>query len=135
MTDDTIRRLLETLRDRRGNSVEFRAEIDGYLEDFGEDALDQHDVSYIRRLAERLGVEAGGAVAARTEAVAEAEAVADSEAVAEAEPGGDRFDQAKAAFARLFDPANLDPDAPDTALRTEIFEQFWAELERIEDEG
>lgn len=129
MTDDTIRRLLETLRDRRGNSAEFRAEIDGYLEDFGEDALDQDDVSYIRRLAERLGVEAAGAVAAQ------AEAVADSEAVAEAEPGEDRFDQAKAAFARLFDPANLDPDAPDTALRTEIFEEFRAELERIEDEG
>ena len=123
MTDDTIRRLLETLRDRRGNSAEFRAEIDGYLEDLGEDALDQHDVSYIRRLADRLGVEAGGAD------------VAPTEAVAEAEPGEDRFDQAKAAFARLFDPGNLDPDAPDTALRTEIFEQFWAELERIEDEG
>ncbi|MCH7930156.1 MAG: hypothetical protein IIA01_06605 [Proteobacteria bacterium] len=131
MTDDTIRRLLETLRDRRGNSAEFRAEIDGYLEDLGEDALDQHDVSYIRRLAERLGVEAAGAEAGADSAPAEAVA----EAVAEAEPGGDRFDQAKAAFARLFDPANLDPDAPDTALRTEIFEQFWAELERIEDEG
>ncbi len=134
MTDDTIRRLLETLRDRRGNSAEFRAEIDGYLEDLGEDALDQHDVSYIRRLADRLGVEAAGVEAGRAD-VAQTEAVAESEAVAEAEPGGDRFDQAKAAFARLFDPANLDPDAPDTALRTEIFEEFWAELERIEDDG
>ncbi len=127
MTDDTIRRLLETLRDRRGNSAEFRAEIDGYLEDLDEDALDQHDVGYIRRLADRLGVEAaveaGGAD------------VAPAEAVSESEPAGDRFDQAKAAFARLFDPGNLDPDAPDTALRTEIFEEFWAELERIEDEG
>ncbi len=127
MTDDTIRRLLETLRDRRGNSAEFRAEIDGYLEDFGEDALDQDDVSYIRRLAERLCVEA-----ARAEAGADS---APAEAVADAEPGEDRFDQAKAAFARLFDPANLDPVAPDTALRTEIFEEFRAELERIEDEG
>ncbi|MCH7931108.1 MAG: hypothetical protein IH906_02710 [Proteobacteria bacterium] len=131
MTDATIRRLLETLRDRRGNSAEFRAEIDGYLEDLGEDALDQHDVSYIRRLADRLGVEAAGAEAGADSAPAEAVA----EAVAEAEPGEDRFDQAKAAFARLFDPANLDPDAPDTALRTEIFEEFWAELERIEDDG
>ena len=131
MTDATIRRLLETLRDRRGNSAEFRAEIDGYLEDLGEDALDQHDVSYIRRLADRLGVEAAGAEAGADSAPAEAVA----EAVAEAEPGEDRFDQAKAAFARLFDPANLDPDAPDTALRTEIFEEFWAELERIESEG
>ncbi len=131
MTDDTIRRLLETLRDRRGNAVEFRAEIDGYLEDLGEDALDQHDVSYIRRLADRLGVEAAGAEAGADSAPAEAVA----ETVAEAEPGGDRFDQAKAAFARLFDPGNLDPDAPDTALRTEIFEEFWAELERIEDDG
>ena len=131
MTDATIRRLLETLRDRRGNSAEFRAEIDGYLEDLGEDALDQHDVGYIRRLADRLGVEAAGAEAGADSAPAEAVA----EAVAEAEPGEDRFDQAKAAFARLFDPANLDPDAPDTALRTEIFEEFQAELERIEDEG
>ena len=121
MTDATIRRLLETLRDRRGNSAEFRAEIDGYLEDLGEDALDQHDVSYIRRLAKRLGVEGGDADVAQ--------------AVAEAEPGEDRFDHAKAAFARLFDPGNLDPDAPDTALRTEIFEEFWAELERIERDG
>ncbi len=33
------------------------------------------------------------------------------------------------------DPDQLDPDAPDAALRREIFEEFSAELERIEDEG
>ena len=46
-----------------------------------------------------------------------------------------RFARAKAAFHERFNPENLDPEAADTALRREIYEQYWAELERIEDEG
>ena len=45
-----------------------------------------------------------------------------------------KFERAKAAFADMFNPDNLDPDAPDTALRREIFDQFSAELERIEED-
>ncbi len=126
MTDDETRHVLESLLARRGNSAEFRAEIEGYLADLGEGALDQHDVGYIRRLAERLGVEAAAEAGAD---------VAQTEAVAEAEPGGDRFAEAKAAFARLFHPDNLDPGAPDAEIRKAIFEEFWAELERIEEDG
>ena len=44
----------------------------------------------------------------------------------------DRFLRAKREFARLFHPDRLQRGAPDRALRTGIFREFWAVLKRIE---
>ncbi len=44
----------------------------------------------------------------------------------------DRFRHAKQAFARLYHPDNQTASAAERALRTEIFKEFWTELERIE---
>ena len=44
----------------------------------------------------------------------------------------DRFLRAKREFARLFHPDRLPRGAPDRALRTGIFREFWAVLKRIE---
>ncbi|MFM2148387.1 MAG: hypothetical protein RLZZ187_693 [Pseudomonadota bacterium] len=44
----------------------------------------------------------------------------------------DRFLRAKREFARRFHPDRLPRSAPDRALRTGIFREFWAVLKRIE---
>lgn len=46
--------------------------------------------------------------------------------------GDDLFKEAKREFARRFHPDRLPADAPDRALRTAIFRDFWAALRRIE---
>lgn len=45
---------------------------------------------------------------------------------------GAKFREAKSAFARLFHPDRAQGDAREREIRTELFKQFWAELERIE---
>ena len=46
---------------------------------------------------------------------------------------GDRkFRRTKSAFARLFHPDRMAEDGPERRARTEIFKQFWDELEDIE---
>lgn len=45
---------------------------------------------------------------------------------------GTRFRDAKSAFARLFHPDSAGGDAKEREIRTEMFKQFWDELERIE---
>lgn len=48
-------------------------------------------------------------------------------------PGDDaKFRRAKAVFARLFHPDSILDDAVEREIRTEIFKQYWAELERID---
>jgi len=46
-----------------------------------------------------------------------------------------RFRQAKTAFARLYHPDRLSGDGPEKRIRTEVFKEFWDELERIERRG
>jgi len=46
--------------------------------------------------------------------------------------GTDRFRLAKQAFARLYHPDNYVGNDEERAIRTEIFKEFWRELERIE---
>ena len=123
MTDTDIRALLESLLARPGNSPEFTHELESYIEDFDNGDLDGADRKYIGDVAKRLGVIAGGGGKPKRKP-AQKPAPADT-----------RFDRAKAAFADLFDPDNLDPEAPNAALRREIYEEFVAELERIEEEG
>ena len=123
MTTKDTRALLETLLARKSNSPEFALEIEGYLDDLGRDDLDSADVKYIGDVAKRLGVLTGGSRGKSTP-------------VPTAPAADGKFERAKAAFADMFNPDDLDPDAPDTALRREIFDQFSAELERIdEDDG
>jgi len=43
--------------------------------------------------------------------------------------------EAKSAFARLFHPDQAHGDAREREIRTEMFKQFWFELERIENRG
>ena len=124
MTTDDTRALLQTLLARKGNSPEFGLEIEGYIDDLENDELDAADRKYIGDVAKRLGVSAGAATENRS-----------APTVPAAVAGNSKFERAKAAFADMFDPDQLDPDAPDAALRREIFEEFSAELERIEDEG
>jgi hypothetical protein len=121
MTTEDTRALLETLLARKNNSPEFALELEGYLDDLNQDDLDSADLKYIGDVAKRLGVltGAGGKDAPAPEAT-----VDDSQ-----------FARAKAAFTDMFNPDDLDPDAPDTALRREIYDQFSAELERIEEDG
>ncbi len=121
MTTEDTRALLETLLSRKNNSPEFALEIEGYLDDLNRDDLDNADLKYISDVAKRLGVLTGSGGAAATETTP----VADDS----------QFARAKAAFADMFNPGDLDPEAPDTALRREIYDQFAAELERIEEEG
>jgi len=48
-------------------------------------------------------------------------------------PGDDaKFRRAKAVFARLFHPDSILDDATEREIRTEIFKQYWDELERID---
>ena len=123
MTDTDIRALLESLLARPGNSPEFTYELESYIEDHDNGDLDGADRKYIGDVAKRLGVIAGGGGKPKRKPARKPA------------PTDTRFDRAKAAFADLFDPDNLDPEAPDAALRREIYEEFVAELERIEEEG
>ena len=120
MTADDTRALLQSLLARKSNSPEFALEIEGYIDDLENAELDAADHKYIGDVAKRLGVIAG---AAKIKQAAPAAAPA---------PTDTKFERAKAAFADMFDPDHLDPDAPDAALRREIFEEFAAKLDRIE---
>jgi hypothetical protein len=122
MTTKDTRALLDSLLARNSNSPEFTLEIEGYRDDLDRDDLDGADRKYIADVAKRLGVIAGGSSAKDTPEPPAA-AVADS-----------RFERAKAAFADMFNPDDLDPDDPETALRRDIYDQFSAELERIEED-
>lgn len=122
MTTADTRALLETLLARKGNSPEFALEIEGYIDDLDRDDLDRADMKYIGDVAKRLGVLTGGG--------------GGKPAPAPAAPAGDgKFERAKAAFTDMFNPDDLDPDAPDTALRRDIYDQFTAELECIEEDN
>lgn len=60
-------------------------------------------------------------------------------AKAEPEPeddaAGERFKQAKRAFARLFHPDHLHGSDLERQIRADMFKTFWSELERIERKG
>ena len=137
MSDSDSKAILEQLMARRGNSPEFILELEGYADDLDHGELDGADKKYIRDLAKRLGNTGGGDGKTAEETEDREEDIAE-----EAEDWGEqedladtRFARAKAAFHERFNPENLDPEAADTALRREIYEEFRAELERIEDEG
>ena len=123
MTTRDTRALLQSLLARKSNSPEFALEIEGYIDDLANDELDATDRKYIGDVAKRLGV-----IAAAANENAPAPTVATPVTAA----ADTKFERAKAAFAEMFDPDNLDPDAPDAALRREIYEEFAAELDRIE---
>ena len=46
--------------------------------------------------------------------------------------GDMKFRQAKTAFARLYHPDQITGNSPEKSIRTEMFKEFWDELERIE---
>lgn len=46
--------------------------------------------------------------------------------------GDAKFRQAKKAFARMYHPDQSTDDTPEKRIRTELFKEFWNELERIE---
>ena len=123
MTTHDTRALLQSLLARKSNSPEFALEIEGYIDDLENGDLDAADRKYIGDVAKRLGVLTGAANENR---------IAPASATPATASAGTKFERAKAAFADMFDPDHLDPDAPDAALRREIFEEFRAELERIE---
>ena len=50
-------------------------------------------------------------------------------------PVDGRFRQAKTAFARLYHPDRFTGDGAEKRIRTEVFKEFWEELERIERHG
>ncbi len=132
MTDSDSKAILDSLMARRGNSPEFILELEGYVDDLANDELDGDDKKYIRQLAKRLGEGGRG----EPLEVVEDEDEADDEAGDEADDEADesRFARAKAAFHERFHPDNLEADAPDAALRREIYDEYWAELERIENQ-
>jgi hypothetical protein len=43
-----------------------------------------------------------------------------------------KFRRAKSAFARRYHPDRVRGDGPDVQIRTEVFKEFWEELQRIE---
>ena len=137
MTDSDTKALLDSLMARRGNAPEFILELEGYRDDLTNGELDSADIKYIRDLAKRLGSGVGGDAMEPVESPGDGENDADGDDNEEDdETGGDsRFARAKAAFRERFHPDGLDPDAPDAAVRREIYEEFWAELERIEGQG
>ena len=49
--------------------------------------------------------------------------------------GGDRFSAVKRAFARLYHPDQRRDSALEAAVRAEVFNEFWPEIERIERQG
>ena len=137
MTDHDTKAILERLMARRGNSPEFILELEGYVGDLAGGELDGADKKYIRDLAKRLGKTGGGDRSEPAEETVDQEedfGEGEEDWGEEEDLADTRFARAKAAFRERFDPEALDPDAPDTALRREIYEEFWAELMRIEDE-
>ena len=48
---------------------------------------------------------------------------------------GDRFATVKRAFARLYHPDQRRDSALEAAVRAEVFNEFWPEIERIERQG
>ena len=158
MTDLDTKALLDHLMARRGNSPEFILELEGYVDDLAGGELDGADKKYIRDLAKRLGKTGGGDGSEPAEETVDQEedfgegeedrgegeedrgegeedrGEGEEDRGEEEDLADTRFARAKAAFHERFDPEALDPDAPDTALRREIYEEYWAELERIEDE-
>ncbi len=134
MTHSDTKALLDGLKTRRGNSPEFILELEGYIDDLANGELDGDDIKYIRDLAKRLG--GGGGAMEPVESPADGDDDADGydDEGDGVNDGDSRFARAKAAFRERFHPDTLEPDAPDTDLRREIYEEFRAELERIEDE-
>lgn len=135
MTDDNTKALLDGLMARRGNSPEFILELEGYSDDLAHDELDKSDIKYIRDLAKRLGAGDGGDGG---DAPVEPDEIIEDdtdEVDGDDDDGASQFDRAKAAFNERFNPDSLDPDAPDSAIRREVYEEFSAVLDRIEDEG
>ncbi len=128
MSDKDIKAILDKLMARRGNSPEFTLELEGYVDDLAHGELDTADKKYIRELAKRLS----GDGSASGEPI---EPDDDEEEEDKEDSGDTRFARAKAVFRERFHPDNLDPDHPDAALRRELYEEFQAELDRIEDEG
>ncbi len=133
MTDSDTKALLDSLKARRGNSPEFSHELEGYLGDLTNGELDSADIKYIRDLAKRL--DGGGTEPAESPGDDYNGADGYDDENDDENDVDDRFARAKVALRERFHPDTLDPDAPDTALRRQIYEEFWAELERIEDEG
>lgn len=43
-----------------------------------------------------------------------------------------KFRRAKSAFARRYHPDRVQGDGPEAQIRTEVFKEFWEELQRIE---
>ncbi len=139
MSDNDTKAILDSLMARRNNSPEFTHELEGYADDLASGELDNADKKYIRDLAKRLGRDDKGSDDKDVNDALEADdsPLDDEWHDSDDEDHGNdnRFARAKAAFHERFHPDNLDPDAADTALRREIYEEFWAELERIEDEN
>jgi hypothetical protein len=52
-----------------------------------------------------------------------------------ADASGDRFSAVKRAFARLYHPDQRSASRLEKAVRTEIFNEFWPEIEQIERQG
>ena len=124
MSNEDIAAILDSLMARRGNAPEFTLELEGYVDDLANGELDTADMKYIRELAKRLSGDGRGS----------GEPIEPDDH--EQEDSGDtRFARAKAAFDARFNPDEIDPDTPDAAIRREIYEEFSAELDRIEDEG
>ena len=44
----------------------------------------------------------------------------------------EKFRRAKSAFARRYHPDQISRDGEETRIRTEVFKEFWEELQRIE---
>ena len=138
MSDSDSKAILERLMARRGNSPEFILELEGYADDLEHGELDGADKKYIRSLAKRLGKtggDGGSEPAEETDGQEEDFAEEADDRGEEEDLADTRFARAKAAFNKRFNPDDLDPEAADTAVRREIYEEYWAELERIEDEG
>ncbi len=137
MRDSDTKAILDKLMARRNNAPEFTHELEGYADDLANGELDSADKKYLRDLAKRLGSGGGGGDKGGNDALEADESPLDDEwydSDDEDHGNDNRFARAKAAFHERFHPDNLDPGAADTALRREIYEEFWAELERIEDE-
>ena len=138
MRDSDTKAILDNLMARRSNSPEFTHELEGYADDLASGELDNADKKYIRDLAKRLGRDGTGSDDKGVNDALEADDSAPDDEWDDSDDedheNDKRFARAKAAFHERFHPDNLDPDAADTALRREIYEEFWAELERIEDE-
>ena len=136
MSDQETKTTLDQLMARRGNSSEFILELEGYQDDLKHGELDNQDKTYIRDLAKRLGKAQGHGTDSKPPEAADDD-IGDEEDWAEEEEHriDTRFDRVKAAFEERFNPDTIDADAPDAAIRRQVYEEFQAELERIEGEG